>query len=791
MPNPKKSFIPYLKKVRAFLGRHKILRFLIYTGFFFSFVFTAIYFALFAGIIGSIPNSKELKNTQNFTSSQILSEDGVLMGKYYVQDRTNITFQDLSPDLVNALIATEDARFYRHSGVDNIGLLRVFVKSIILGDESSGGGSTLSQQLAKNLYPRKNYWIFSMPINKLKEAIIAQKLEKIFSKEEIIAFYLNTVPFGENAFGIASASKRFFNTTPKNLKVEEAAVLVGMLKAVTSYNPKRNPERSKLRRNIVLQQMVKYEYLPSTKADSLKQLPLKVKYKFVTHNDGLAPYFREFLRLELQKWCNSHLRADGKPYNLYTDGLKIYTTLNSKMQKYAEQSVKEHMTQLQKQFHAHWGKSNPWGKNNDVIVKAMQRSDRYSKLKAQGYSDKEIIKIFQKPVKMRIFTYKGEVEKEMSPWDSLKHYQYYLRAGFLAVDAPTGEIKAWVGGVNHKYFKYDHVNEKTKRQVGSTFKPLVYAEALEQGIGPCEYFTNEKKTYEDYDNWTPGNSNGEYGGKYSMKGGLTNSVNTVSAQVILKAGINNVVNLAKKLGIESDLDPVPSLALGTADISLFEMVGAYSVFPNRGYYVEPVFLVRIEDQHGKVIEDFSLKQEKTKALRQETADLVTEMLQNVVNVGTASRLRTQYGLKFPIAGKTGTTQAHADGWFMGYTPTLLAGAWVGAEDRRVHFRSIDLGQGASMALPIWGKFFSKVYADKSFKKYKSKSFQISPEALDKLSCADYLPPVDTTTFWDKIFVKEKDKPKRNPQYSGEENQKYQETFQKIRNFFRRDKGKNR
>ena len=780
-----------LDNLRAFIKRHPWVWYVTATFFYIVLAFTMLYFILFVGIIGSIPDQKTLKSIENSTASRIYSSDGVILGKYFIEDRTNIEYTDLSSDLVHALIATEDNRFYEHNGVDTKGLLRVLFKTILMGDASSGGGSTLSQQLAKNLFPRGSYWFLTMPYNKLKEAIIATKLEKVFTKEEIITLYFNTVSFGDNAFGVASASRRFFSSSPSKLKIQEAATLVGMLKATTSYNPRRNPEKSKRRRNVVLDQMVKYGYLESSKADSIKALPLKLKFSQATHSDGLAPYFREHLRQRLIRWCAEHTKSDGSNYNVYTDGLKIYTTINSRMQKYAEQAVVAHMKVLQKSFFQHWGSTKPWGANSNVIEMAVQRSQRYQRLKEKGYSEEEIDKVFDTPISMKVFSWNGELQKKMSPRDSVKYYQYYLQAGFMAMTPSNGHIKAWVGGINHKYFQYDHININAKRQVGSTFKPIVYAAALEQGISPCEYFPNEKVVYGKYEDWSPRNSNEQYGGKYSMQGGLTNSINTVSAQVIMKAGIGNAIGLAKKMGIKSPLEAVPSLSLGSADISLYEMVGAYGTFANRGNYIEPTYLLRIEDNDGNIIATFEEEQEKVNALSPENNFMMVRMLQNVVNYGTASRLRSQYGLKIPMAGKTGTTQGHADGWFIGFTPSLVAGAWVGADDRRVHFRSLDMGQGAAMALPIWGKFIAKVYGDQTFAKFKSKSFAApSQEILNAMSCEEFIPDEveDTLTFFEKIFGPKK-KPKEDKRYSKKENEKYENTYNKIRNFFRRDKKK--
>lgn len=748
---------PTLVRLSEFFKTHRtlsrVLRFSLYgivlLCIFYAVIYTTIYF--------SIPSRSELKYVQNYTASEIYSEDGVLLGRYYLQDRTNVPYEKIAPHVIEALIATEDARFYKHKGVDTRGMIRVAVKSILLQNESSGGGSTISQQLAKNLFPRKQYWMFSLPLNKLREMMIARKIEDVFTKEDILTLYLNTVPFGDNAYGISSASSRFFNTTPDKLKVEEGAVLIGMLKATTAYNPKRNPERSETRRNVVLGQMNKYGYLSGTALDSLKKIPLAIRYNYKTHSEGLATYFREHLRLELVKWLEENKKEDGTSYNLYTDGLKIYTTINSKMQKHAEASVREHMSNLQKAFYMHWGKKYPWGNNKDVVEKAKKRSDRYLTMKEEGYSEEEINAVFKTKIKMNVFSYAGEKTKEMSPIDSIKYNLMFLHPGFLAMEPSTGYIKAWVGGIDYKYFKYDHVNINTKRQVGSTFKPIVYATALQKGLTPCEYLDNEKTIYEDYDNWSPRNADNSYGGKYSMQGGLINSVNTISANIIMRAGIDNVRGLAKQMGIQSPLDPVPSLALGTADISLYEMVTAYNVFANRGVYVEPKYLLRVEDNQGNVIKDFKKERIAYRVMSVDNADMIIKMLQSVVDRGTAGRLRYKYGLEGDIAGKTGTTQAHADGWFIGFTPKIVAGGWVGAEDRRIHFRSIELGQGASMALPMWGMFMSRIYKDAKFKNYKNAKFVApSEDAINLLACTDYIPPDSGIFTWWPFGDGEKD-----------------------------------
>ena len=707
---------------------------------------------LYSYVAAKVPSAEALKNIQNHTASEVYSLDGILMGKYFIYERSNVNYSEISPDLIKALIATEDARFYEHTGVDGVGMLRVLFKSILLQKENSGGGSTISQQLAKNIFPRKHHRFFSMPINKLREAITARKLEKEFSKEQILTLYLNTVPFGDNAYGIKVAAKRFFDKLPGKLSMQESAVLVGMLKANTSYNPRKNPERSKDRRDVVLEQLYKNDYLSRAATDSLKALPLIVHYTVENHHEGLAPYFREHLRQELLAWCAGHQKEDGTEYNLYTDGLKIYTTLDSRMQRHAEEAVHEHLAVLQNNFFAHWKGQKPWGKNAGVINDAKKRCDRYKEMKEQGLSEKEITAVFNKPIDMTIFTWSGDKEVKMSPMDSLKYYQYFLQAGLLAMSPENGYIKAWVGGIDHEYFQYDHVNTNTKRQVGSTFKPIVYASALKQGIKPCERFTDEKKVYDEFEGWSPGNSENEYGGSYSMEGALTKSVNTIAAELIVRSGIGNTIQLARNMGITSILDPIPSIALGSGDASLTEMVTAYGTFANQGLVNTPVYLIRITDKQGKEI--FRHTQQKPKrALSVDDAAILTHMLQNVVNEGTGSSLRTVYGFRRDIAGKTGTTQSQADGWFIAYTPSLVAGVWVGAEDRRVHFRSLALGSGAATALPVWAKFMTKIDRDPTFKNKNQHFPPLSSSAADQLNCDSYEEPKQN--LWDKLFGRKK------------------------------------
>ncbi len=676
----------------------------------------------YTGALGALPTYGELKNIKNYNASELYSEDGVLLGKYYVENRTNADFDEISGPVAEALIATEDARFFEHRGIDFRALLRVLVKSILLSNDSAGGGSTLSQQLAKNLYPRKDYALFSLLINKLREAFIARRLEKTYSKEELLKLYLNTVPFGEDVFGIKVASQRFFSKSPKELQVEEAAVLVGMLKANTYYNPVRHPERAKERRNTVLNQMVKYGYLEGNTLDSLTQIPLEVDYYREGSNQGLATYFREHLRQELEEILEDYRKPDGGKYNLYTDGLKIFTTIDARMQQYAEESVEEHLSKLQEDFYKDWRRGKPWGSKAD-LDRAMKRSERYQSLKEKGLSEEEIEAIFNQPVQMRIFSWVGEEEvKEMTPLDSIKYYLTILNAGFLAVSPQDGLIKAWVGGINHEYFQYDHV--KSVRQVGSTFKPLVYAQALRSGMLPCEYTYNRLVEYVDLNNWEPRNADGEYGGVYSMEGALSHSVNTVTVEVALRAGIDSIRQLARDMGVSTNLPKVPSIALGTGEASLYDMVEVYSTFANRGARPDLHYLDRIETSQGDTIAIFPrpAPRDFEQVLDINHADMMIKMMESVVDSGTARRLRYEFGLYGDLAGKTGTTQNHSDGWFIGYNPKLVAGAWVGAESPSIHFRSMKLGQGSNTALPIYGRFMKKIYKDARFKDIRRAKF---------------------------------------------------------------------
>lgn len=694
---------------------------------------------IYFGFFGELPVKDELIGIQNPVASEVYSEDGVIIGKFYKVNRTLAKYKDINPAVFDALIATEDARFFNHGGIDAKSLMRVIVKTIMLQDQSAGGGSTLSQQLVKNLYPRQRHWKLSTPINKIKEMIVAGRLEDIYDKDEILALYLNTVPFGEDVYGIVTASERYFSTTPKDIKIQEAAMLIGMLKAPTSYSPKTDPEKAKGRRNTVIEQMVKYGKLTTKEGDKIKKLPLDLKYNYISHSDGLAPYFRDYIRPELIKWCKKNKKRDGNNYNLYTDGLKIHTTIDSKMQQYAVEAVETHMEKLQADFFKHWGNLKPWGRNTALIDRGVKNSRRYKKMKEAGASSSSIKKAFDKPVNMKVFTHKGEIKKKMSPRDSVAYYMMFLNTGFVVTDPHSGKIKAYVGGVNHKHFEYDHA--RSKRQVGSTFKPIVYATALDRGEYPCAYTPNKLISYPEYQDWTPKNSDDKYGGSYSMRGALMGSVNVVSVQTILDTGPYYVVEKAKELGITSNIPELPSIALGTPDISVLEMVEAYGVFPSGGYNIPISYLNKIEDKTGRTIEKFKSNYfQRKEVFHPEDMMIMTELMQSVVDSGTARRLRWRYMLPNDIAGKTGTTQSQTDGWFMGFTPKLVAGVWVGGPDRSVRFNSIQLGQGANMALPIFGEFMSRMNKDPKFKTLMAAEFTEPNEYVaDLLNCESYLP----------------------------------------------------
>ena len=694
-----------------------------------------------------LPSVVELQNPKSNLATVIYSSDSKTLGKYYSENRVSVKYYELDQDLIDALISTEDARFKDHSGIDVKALARS-ASGVITGNMNKGGGSTLTQQLAKMMFPRQKLSKPKMVLQKLKEWVIAARLEKNYTKDEILAMYLNKFDFLNQAVGIKSAAQIYFNRSQDSLEIQQAAMLIGMAKNPSLFNPIKKADTTLHRRNVVLSQMVKYGFLTKEKFDSLKALPLGIKFQPEDHNDGLAPYFREYLRENFMKeWCEKHINPEtNKPYNIYKDGLKIYTTIDSRMQGYAEEAVNEHMTDLQKLFNKECKtkKNAPfaWNVNKEqienIMVSSMKRSDRYRGLKNDGLSREEILVEFKKPVKMTVYSIRGEIDTVMSPWDSIRYYKSFLHTGFIAIQPTTGYVKAWVGGVNHKHFKFDHV-KVGRRQVGSTFKPFVYALAIQEGYSPCYQVPNVRTciTTPDGKEWCPDNSDGEKGtGKMiTLRKALAGSVNYVSAFLIKRFGPEAVINLVRRMGITAPIDAVPSICLGTPDISVFEMVAANATFANKGTYIQPTFITRIEDKNGKVLEEFMPSTDEV--FSEQNAYAIIQLMRGVVDYGTGARLRGKYNLRNEIAGKTGTTQNNADGWFMGLTPELVAGCWTGGEERSVHFNSTNEGQGASMALPIWGKFFQKIYADKTLKLTKA-GFQKPNNIGDvELDCSAY------------------------------------------------------
>lgn len=714
------------------------------------------------GLFGKLPSFEQLENPKNDLATQIISEDGKTIGKIFKQNRTPIKFKDLPKNLVNALIATEDARFYEHSGIDFRGTTRAFV---YMG--TKGGASTISQQLSKLLFTKGSKSLPERLMQKIKEWIIAARLEKQYTKEEIIAMYLNKYDFLNQAVGIRSASRIYFGKEPKDLTQEESAMLVGMLKNSSLFNPLSRKELVKKRRNVVLKQMEKYKFISSEEKDSLQKLDLGLNVHREDTNDGIATYFREYVRKFMKKWLKTHKKPDGSDYNMYTDGLKIYTSIDSRMQKYAEEAMQEHMANLQNEFDK-WQnsrKKHPWSKKfipyanvngftiADVkkqLKKAMHQTERWRKAKKQGLSDQEIEKTFYKKRKMRVFSWKGDKDTMMTPYDSIKYFKQFLHAGVMSVEPQTGHIKAWVGGINHKYFKYDAVKQQI-RQVGSTFKPFVYATAINQlKLSPCQKFPNTRYTIpkEKYGmpkDWSPKNAGDKYEGEVTLKEGLARSLNVISARLVDMAGPNNVVKLAKKMGVKHKLDANPSIALGAVDLSLYEMIGALSTFANKGMHIEPIAILRIEDKNGTELDNFNPK--RNEVVNPQVAYTMINLMEGVTRFGSGARLRSKhkhrvkavtgspYGFTNPIAGKTGTTQNQSDGWFMGIVPNLATGVWVGAEDRAIHFPDISRGQGATMALPIWAIYYKKLYADKTLN-VSNKEFSKPANMQIELNCDD-------------------------------------------------------
>jgi len=688
------------------------------------------------GLLGQMPELKQLENPKTNLATQILSSDGVVLGKFYFNDnRTPIAFDALPKNLVNALIATEDERFFSHFGIDLKGTLRALA---YMGKK--GGASTISQQLARQLFVgvRSRNKVEAV-LQKFKEWVLAVQLERRYTKKEIIAMYLNIYDFGYSADGVQSAAKIYFNTTPKALSIEQSATLVGMLKNSSLFNPLRRPERVEKRRNVVLNQMKRNGFISEVELDSLKQIPLEIDYTPDSHREGLATYFRAYLQQFMRKWAKNNPKPDGTNYDIFRDGLRIYTTIDSRLQQIGETAVNAHMANLQEEFFLqNTPKANPTapfldlreGEIDTLLQNKARRSERWRKIRASGKDEDAIWASFQKPVEMEVFSWKGDRDTLMSPSDSIRYYKHFLRASMMSMNPLTGHVKAWVGGFNYKHFQYDQVYQG-RRQIGSTFKPFLYATAIDQlRLSPCDIlpdalFCIEPMKHGNVDAWCPKNSGDKYGRMRTLKNALANSVNTVSARLMDRVGPRPVINLARKMGITSYLPAVPSIALGTPDISLLEMVGAYSTFANKGIYVKPIMISRIEAKNGTVL--FEVVPETRDVLSQESAYVTIDLLKGVTEAGSGIRLRHQgadehnyayknvvtgypYQFENPIAGKTGTTQNQSDGWFMGMVPNLVTGVWVGGEDRAVHFKDIAFGQGATMALPIWAMYMRDAYA---------------------------------------------------------------------------------
>jgi penicillin-binding protein 1A len=775
----------------------------------FAFVLFIVIMVLIGhGKMGFMPDFARLENPQSNLASELITEDGELLGKYFIENRSFVDFEELAPHLVDALVATEDVRYYRHSGIDLRSLTRVAVYSVLLGRDE-GGGSTLSQQLAKNLFPRDTAVIKKkigrtarLAVNKFKEWNTGVRLERAYTKNEILTMYLNTVPFGgESIVGIKSASRTFFNTTPDSLTLDQAAILVGMLKAPTAYNPRINPERSLVRRNTVINQMVRYGYLEEEVADSVKQLPILVDYNLASHLTGQAKHFRMFLAEFMNKsepvppsgtgvlaweryrrdsmrwandmlygWINKNFKPDGTQYDLYRDGLKIYTTVNFKMQQYAEEAVEVQMKDYLQPIFFQEKKGRPNAPFEDIsreeirqiLYRSVRWTDRYKSLAARGVPWDSILMAFNEKVSMQLFSWNGPIDTVMTPMDSIRYMKHILRAGFMAMDPANGHVKAFVGGHNYQYFQYEHVYQG-RRQVGSTVKPFLYLLAMQENYSPCEMIPLVPITFPNiidnkdttYTPTVPGRN--VFAGKMvSLKWGLANSHNWVSAWLFKNFNPENVITLMRKMGVTSHIDPVPSMIYGTSDISLEEMVGAFNTFSNRGIYVSPVYVSRIEDRYGNLISTFHARE--SEAISRETAYLMLSLLRNVVDMvgsyrgefyyGTANRLRGRYQFKGELAGKTGTTQNQSDGWFIGLAPRLTAAAWVGGEDRAIHFDNLTMGSGTNMALPIYAEFLKRVYADSTLGITMEDEFERPMDFYVNMDCPDIIETSSTNEYDD-------------------------------------------
>ena len=739
--------------------------------FIFWFLFTSgvisiygVFYLASIGYFGEMPDFRQLENPKTNFASEIISSDNKVLGKYYFNDnRTPIEYEDISPETINALIAIEDERFYSHPGID----LKATLRAIVFLNQR-GGASTITQQLARQLFVGvRSRNIFQAITQKIKEWVIAVRLEKQYTKEEILTMYLNIYDFGYYGDGIKSASNIYFSKEPIDLKVEESAMLIGMLQNSSLYDPIRRPEITKNRRNLVLMQMSKNNYITKKEEDSLRTLPLTLDYTPQSHRQGLATYFRSYLRGFMKDWTSKNFKNDSTKYNLYVDGLKIYTTINSKMQKYAEESVEEHMINLQKEFFIQNDtlSTAPFldleeDEEETIMKRAMRRSERWRKSKLSGMTNEEIEESFNKAVDMTVFSWNGDIDTIMSPIDSIRYYKHFLRAGMMSMNPKNGHVMAWVGGINYRHFQYDHVM-LSKRQIGSTFKPFLYATAIDQlKLSPCDMLPDlihciEPYKYGNPEPWCPTNSSDKYGGMRTLSNAVANSKNTISAQLIDKVGPRPVADLARNLGVSSNIPNVPAIALGTPDLSVYEMVGAYGAFANKGIYVEPVMVTKIEDKNGTII--YQSKPNTKDVISEESSYVTLKLLEGVTKFGSGARLRHNiaedernyvynnvvtgypYEFKNDIAGKTGTTQNQSDGWFIGMVPNLVTGVWVGGEDRSIHFKEIAYGQGATMSLPIWGLFMNKCYADEELN--VSKDPFPEPEVLNiELDCSKVITP---------------------------------------------------
>tara|TARA_B100001175_G_C19514504_1_gene646318 strand:- start:2462 stop:4792 length:2331 start_codon:yes stop_codon:yes gene_type:complete len=714
------------------------------------------------GYFGSMPPLEQLENPKTNLATQILSSDGVVLGKFYFNDnRTPITYEELPENIVEALIATEDERYYDHAGIDWLGTLRAV---FYLGKK--GGASTITQQLARQLFVGvRSRNKKEAVLQKIKEWVLSVQLERRYTKKEIIAMYLNIYDFGYNADGVRSAAKIYFDTVPLALKLEQSATLVGMLKNSSLYNPLRRPKMVEKRRNVVFQQMLRNELITQEEKDSLVTLPLQINFSPESHREGLATYFRAYLQEFMKKWIRNNPKADGSVYNLYRDGLKIYTTIDSRLQALGENAVSDHMKNLQKEFFLQNTKElNPTapfldlrkGEIDTLLIRTAYRSERWRKGKVAGMDEESLLESFFKPVFMQVFSWKGEIDTIMTPMDSIRYYKHFLRAAMMSMEPQTGHVKTWVGGFNYKHFQYDQVKQG-RRQIGSTFKPFLYATAIDQlKLSPCDKLPDalyciDAMKHGNVDPWCPKNSGDRYGRTRTLKNALANSVNTISARIMDKVGPRPVIDLVKKTGVTSYIPKVPSIALGTPDISLFELVGAYGTFANQGIYIQPIVITRIEDKNGMAL--FEVVPKTKDVISEEAAYVTVNLMQGVTEHGSGARLRhaglektnyvyekvvTGYPYIFenPIAGKTGTTQNQSDGWFMGMVPNLVTGVWVGGEDRSIHFQEIAFGQGATMALPIWALYMKQAYENEEFD-ISQEEFVAPDQVSTPLDCKEY------------------------------------------------------